>query len=186
MFLISPTPGIEVVEQSDTIHRMDDNPCTCSSLHIQGTFTYTDTHRCPLHNDTMEHDCTSKNIVPGLIVPSDERLDTPQPVEDRCICSSLHIHGNSVNVCYYHCCPVHNDTMEYNYTHDNIVAGQSNSIQFREMPETISTPEPVEDACVCFMLHVQGSSSYKYYNRCPVHNDTEDHNCTRRNVVLGK
>ena len=181
--------GLQAVEQPGdicTTKRVDD-ACVCSSLHVQGRFKYSKYyHRCPLHNDTMEHNCTTKNIVPGLIVPSNERLDTPQPVEDRCICSSLHIHGNSVNVCYYHCCPVHNDTMEYNYTHDNIVAGQSNSIQFREMPETISTPEPVEDACVCFMLHVQGSSSYKYYNRCPVHNDTEDHNCTRRNVVLGR
>ena len=96
-------------EQSETIHRVED-ACICSSLHVQGTFTYTDTHRCPLHNDTMEHDCTSKNIVPGLIVPSDEQLDTPCAVEDRCICSSLLIHGSSVNVRYYHRCPVHNNT----------------------------------------------------------------------------
>ena len=101
--------GLQAVEQSETIHRVED-ACICSSLHIQGTFTYTDSHRCPLHNDTLEHDCTVKNIVPGLIVPSDERLDTPQPVEDRCICSSLHIHGNSVNVHYYHRCPIHNNT----------------------------------------------------------------------------
>ena len=68
---------------SQAIYRREaDNACICSSLHIQGTFTYADTHRCMLHNDTLEHDCTTKNIVPGLIVLSDERLDTPQPVED--------------------------------------------------------------------------------------------------------
>ena len=106
--------GLQAVEQSETIHRVED-ACICSSLHIQGTFTYTDSHRCPLHNDTLEHDCTVKNIVPGLIVPSDERLDTPQPVEDRCICSSLHIHGNSVNVHYYHRCPIHNNTASWRW-----------------------------------------------------------------------
>ena len=148
MFLISPTSEIEVVEQSDTIHRMDDNTCTCSSLHIQGTFTYTDSHRCLLHNDTMEHDRTSKNIVPGLIVPSDERLHAPQPVEDRCTCSSLHVHGNLVNVCYYHRGPVHNDIMEHDCTHTIIVTGQSNLVQSHEMPLKISSPQPVEDACV--------------------------------------
>ena len=130
MFLISATPELEVVEQSDTIHRMDDNTCTCSSLHIHGRLTHKHTHRCPLHNDTIEHDCTSKNIVPGLVVPSDERLDTPQPVEDRCVCSSLPVHGSSVNVRYYHHCPVHNDMMEHDCTHDNIVTGQSNFEQF--------------------------------------------------------
>ena len=125
IFWISPNPGNEVVEQSDTIYRREaDNACICSSLHIQGTFTYTDSHRFPLHNDTLEHDRTS----PGLIVPDDEQLDTPQPVEDQCICSSLHVHGN-----YYHHCPVHNDTMEHDYTHDNIVTGQSKFVQFREM-----------------------------------------------------
>ena len=66
--------GPQADEQSETNHtaKKEDNACTCSSLHIQGTFTYADTHRCMLHNDTMEHDCTVKNIVPGLIVPSDE------------------------------------------------------------------------------------------------------------------
>ena len=112
-----------------------DDTCICSSLHVQGTFTYTDSHRCPLHNDTMEHDCTSKNIVPGLIVPSDGQLDTPQAVEDRCICGSLHIHGNSVNVRYYHRCPVHNDTLEHNCTHNNTVTGKTNFVQFGELPE---------------------------------------------------
>ena len=128
----------------------------------------------------MEHDCTTKNIVPGLIVPSDGQLDTPQAVEDRCICSSLHIHGNSVNVRYYHRCPVHNDTLEHDCTHNNIVTGQTNFVQFddSELPETINTPEPVEDACVCSTLHMQGNSVHKHYNRCPVHNDTEEHNCT--------
>ena len=105
-----------------------EKPTMLASAHhctsIQGTFTYTDSHRFPLHNDTLEHDRTS----PGLIVPDDEQLDTPQPVEDQCICSSLHVHGN-----YYHHCPVHNDTMEHDYTHDNIVTGQSKFVQFREM-----------------------------------------------------
>ena len=174
-FWISPTPGNEVVEQSDTIHRMEDNACICSSLHIQGRLTYADTRRCPLHNDTMEHNCTTKNIVPGLIVPSDGQLDAPQPVEDLCICSSLHVHGSSVNVHFDHRCPVHNDTLEHDCTHDNIVIGQSNFVQFREMPETISTPEPVEDACICSTLYIQGGSSYKYQHRCPIHNDTEEH-----------
>ena len=66
--------GPQADEQSETNHtaKKEDDACTCSSLHIQGTFTYADTHRCMLHNDTMEHDCTVKNIVPGLIVPSDE------------------------------------------------------------------------------------------------------------------
>ena len=100
--------GLQADEQSETIHtaKREDSTCICSSLHIQGRFTYTDSHRCPLHNDTMEHDCTSKNIISGLIVPSDGRLDTPRTVEDRCICTSLHIHGNSVNVRYYHRCRV--------------------------------------------------------------------------------
>ena len=115
----------------------------------------------------MEHDCTTKNIVPGLIVPGGRRLDTPHAV-DRCICSSLHIHGNSVNVRYYHRCPVHNDTMEHNCTHFSIVTGQSNFVQFGEMPETISMPESVEDACICSMLHIQGNCVHKYQYRCPV------------------
>ena len=173
MFWISSTPEIEA---SYTIHSMEDNTCTCSSMHIQGRLTYTDTHRCPLHNDTMEHDCTVKNIVPGLIVPSDGQLDAPQPVEDRCVCSSLHVHGNLVNVCYYHRCPVHNDTLEHDCTNDNIVTGQANFVQVDKLPETNSTPEPVEDACicstnctpqsakdacVCSTLHIQGGSAYK-------------------------
>ena len=160
--------GLQAAERSETIHtrKRREYGCTCSSLH---------THRCPLHNDTMEHNRTTKNIVPGLIVPSDEQLDTPQPVEDRCICSSLHVHGSSVNVHFDHRCPVHNDTLEHDCTHDNIVIGQSNFVQFREMPETISTPEPVEDACICSTLYIQGGSSYKYQHRCPIHNDTEEH-----------
>ena len=179
--------GLQAVEQSETIHRVED-ACICSSLHIQGTFIYTDTHRCPLHNDTMEHDCTSKNIVPGLIVPSDERLDTPQPVEDRCICSSLHIHGSSVNVCCYHRCSVHNDTMEHDCMHANIVTGQTNFIRFDELPETINTPQPVEDACTCSTLHIQGKQyksttiDVQYTKTC-----TEEHtDYTRRNTVIGQ
>ena len=52
--------------------------------------------------------------------------------------------------------------------------------------ETISTPEPVKDSCVCSTLHSQGNSAYIYNYRCPVHNDTEEHNCKRRNVVIGR
>ena len=128
----------------------------------------------------------SKNIVLGLIVSSEGRLDTPQAVEDRCICSSLHIHGNSVNVRYYHRCPLHNDTLEHDCTHNNIATGQSNFVQFGEMPETINMPKPVEDACICSTLHIQGRSTFKYQYRCPIHNDTEEHNCMRRNIVMGK
>ena len=148
--------GLQTVEQLEV--KREDNTCICSSLHVQGRFTYTDSRRCPLHNDTMEHDCTSKNIVPGLIVPSDGQLDTPQAVEDWCICTSLHIHGNSVNVCYCHRCPVHNDTLEHDCTHNNIVTGQSNFVQFDELPLTISTSQSVEDACTCSTLHIQGNS----------------------------
>ena len=182
-------PQLQADERSETNHtaKKEDNACTCSSMHIQGTFTYTDSHRCTLHNDTMEHDCTVKNIVPGLIVPSDERLHAPQPVEDRCICSSLHVHGSSVNVRYYHRCSVHNDTMEHDCMHTNIVTGQTNFIRFDELPETINTPQPVEDACICSTLHIQGKAIHKYYNRCPVHNDTEEHtDYTRRNIVIGQ
>ena len=182
---ISPTPGNEVVETICTTRRVED-ACICSSLHVQGTFTYTDSHRCPLHNDTLEHDCTSKNIVPGLIVSSDGGLETPCAVEDWCICSSLHIHGNLVNVRYYHRCPVHNDTMEHDCTHFNTVTGQSNLVKFGETPETISMPKPVEDACICSTLQIQGNSAYKYQYRCLVHNDTEEHNCMRSNVVIGR
>ena len=172
-FLDFPTPGNQVVDTICTARRVED-ACICSSLHVQGTFTYTDTHRCPLHNDTMEHDCTSKNIVPGLIVPSDGQLNTPQAVEDRCICSSLHIHGNSVDVCFYHHCPVHNDTLEHDRTHFNIVTGQTNFVQFGEMP--ISTPQSAEEACVCSTLHIQENSVHKHYNRCPVHNEEHNYN----------
>ena len=191
-YWISPTEiamGLQADEQSETIHtaKREDNACICSSLHVQGTFTYTDSHRCPLHNDTLEHDCTSKNIVPGLIAPSDGQLDTPQAVEDRCICSSLHIHGNLLNICYYHRCPVHNDTLtEHDYTHTNIVIGQSNFVRFDKLPLKISTPQSAENACVCSSFHVQENSVHKHYNRCPVHNDTEEHNCTLRNTVIGR
>ena len=118
-------------------------------------------------------------------VEQSETIHTAKIVEDTCICSSLHVQGNRVNVRYYHRCPVHNDTMEHDCTHNNIVTGQSNFVRFDELPETISTPEPVEDACVCSTLHMQGNSVHKY-NRCPVHNDTEEHNCTLRNTVMGR
>ena len=159
-----------------------DDTCICSSSHVQGRLTHKNSHRCPVHNDTMEHDCTTKNIVPGLIVPGDGQLDTPQAVEDRCICicTSLHVHGNSVDACYYHRCPVHNDTLEHNCTHNNIVTGKTNFVRFGELPK------PAEDACICSTLHIQGNSVHKHYNRCPVHNDTEEHNCTRRNTVMGR
>ena len=116
-------------------------------------------------------------------VEQPETIHTAKKVEDACICSSLHVQGNRVNVRYYHRCPVHNDTLEHDCTHNNIVTGQSNIVRFDEQPETSSTPEPVEDACVCSTLHIQGSSAYKYQYRCSVHNDTEEHNCTRRNLV---
>ena len=181
--------GLQAVERSETIHtgkRVED-ACICSSVHVQGKFMYNKyNHRCPLHNDTMEHNCTSKNIVPGLIVPSDGRPDTPQAVEDRCICSSLHIQGNSVNVCYCHRCPVHNDTLEHDCTHTNIVIGQSNFAQFDELPLKISAPQSAENTCICSTLHMQGNTVHKHYNRCPVHNDTEENNCTRRNTVIGR
>ena len=193
-YWISPTEiamGLQAVEQPGdicTTKRVDD-ACICrsSSLHVQERFKYCKySHRCPLHNDTMEHDRTTKNIVPGLIVPSDERLDTHCAVEDRCICSSLHVHGNSVNIRYYHRCPVHNDTMEHDCTHDNIVTGQSNFVQFGELPLKISSPQPAKDACTCSILHFQKNTEHKYQYRCPVHNDTEEHNCTPRNTVIGR
>ena len=133
-------------------------------------------------NEVVETICTVRRVEDAC----DGRLDTPCAVEDQCICSSLHIHGNLVNVRYYHRCPVHNDTLEHDCTHDNIVTGQSNFVRFAVLSETISTPEPVEDACVCSTLHTQGSSAYKYQYRCPVHNDTEEHNCTRRNTVMDR
>ena len=180
--------GLQAVEQSESIHRRVDDACICSSLHIQGRFKYSKYyHRCPLHNDTMEHNCTTKNIVPGLIVPSDGQLDTPCAVEDRCICSSLHVHGSSVNVRYYHRCPVHNDTMEHDCTQDNIVTGQCNFAQFDRLPLKISSsPQQVKDTCTCSMLHFKENSVHKYQYRCPVHNDTEEHNCTLRNTVIGR
>ena len=116
-------------------------------------------------------------------VEQPETIHTAKRVEDTCICSSLHVQGNRVNVHYYHRCPVHNDTLEHDCTCNNIVTGQS---KFDEQPETISTQEPAEDACICSTLHIQGSSAYKYQYRCPVHNDTEEHNCTRRNIVMGR
>ena len=119
-------------------------------------------------------------------VEQSETIHTAKIVEDTCICSSLVVQGNRVNVCSYHRCPVHNDAMEHDCTHNNIVTGQSNFVKFDKLPETISTPEPVEDACICSMLHIQGSSVHKHYNRCPVHNDTEEHNYTRRNTVMGR
>ena len=133
-------------------------------------------------NEVVETICTARRVEDAC----DRQLDTPQAVEDQCICSSLHIHGNLVNVCYYHRCPVHNDTMEHDCTHFNTVTGQSNFVRFGELPETISTPVPVEDACICSTLHIQGSSVHKHYNRCTVHNDTEEHNCARRNTVMGR
>ena len=159
--------GLQAVEQPETIHtakRVEDT-CICSSLHVQGTFIYTDSHRCPLHNDTMEHNCTSKSIVPGLIVPGDGQLDTPQAAEDE----------NLVNIRYYHCCPVHNDTLEHNCMTNNIVTGQTNFVQFGELPETINMAQPVGDTCICSMLHIQGKVVQKYYKRCPVHNNNEEH-----------
>ena len=119
-------------------------------------------------------------------VERSETIHTGKKMEDACICSSMHVQGNRVNFHCYHRCPVHNDTMEHDYTHDNIVTGQSNFVQIDKLPETNCMPEPVEDACICSTLHIQGGSSYKYQYRCPVHNDTEEHNCTRRNVVMGK
>ena len=116
-------------------------------------------------------------------VEQPETIHTAKRVEDTCICSSLHVQGNRVNVRYYHRCPVHNDTMEHDCAHNSIVTGQTN---FDKLPETISTPEPVEDTCVCSTLHIQGSSAYNYQYRCPVHNDTEEHNCTKRNTVMGR
>ena len=99
-------------------------------------------------------------------VEQPETIHTAKRVEDTCICSSLLVQGNRVKVCYYHRCPVHNDTLEHNCTHNNIVTGQS---KFDEQPETISTPESAKDACICSTLHIQGNSTYKYQYRCSVH-----------------
>ena len=160
--------GLQADEWPETIHtaKRENSTCICSSLHVQGTFIYTDSHRCLLHNDNMEHDCTTQNIVSGLIVPGGRRLDTPQAV-DWCICTSLHIHGNSVNVRYYHRCPVHNDTLEHDYTPTNIVTGQSNFVRLGELPETIN----MYQSCICSALYtgIQRKVMQKYCNKCPVH-----------------
>ena len=71
-------------------------------------------------------------------VEQPEMIHTANRVEDTCICSSLVVQGNRVNVRYYHRCPVHNDTLEHDCTHNNISTGQSN---FDELAETISTPD---------------------------------------------
>ena len=56
-------------------------------------------------------------IVMGLqAVEQPEAIHTAKRVEDACICSSLLVQGNRVNVRYYHRCPVHNDTLEHNCT----------------------------------------------------------------------
>ena len=114
----------------------------------------------------MEHNCTTKNIVPGLIVPSDGQLHTPQAAED----------GSLVNtIRSYHHCPVHSDTMEHNCMTNNIVTGHANFVRLGKLPEMINMAQPVEDACICSTLHIQGEVVQKYYERCPVHNDTEEH-----------
>ena len=42
--------GLQADERSETIHTAKrEDACNCSSLHVQGMFTYTDSHRCPLH-----------------------------------------------------------------------------------------------------------------------------------------
>ena len=131
----------------------------------------------------MEHDCTTKDIVPGLIVSSDGGLDTPQAVEDWCICSSLHVHGNSVNVHYYHCCPVHNDTLKHTCTHNNLVTGQSNFAQFDELPETIRMPQ---SRMLVSVLHYTFRETL-YTNATDVQFITTlEHNCTLRNTVIGR
>jgi len=111
-----------------------DDACICSSLHIQGAVMHKSYHRCPVHNDTMEHNRTRRNIVTGHLVH--RKQNTPQPVEDSCICSSVHIHGNLVNVRYSHRCPIHNDTMEHDCTRSNIVTGCGfiNLVQCNELP----------------------------------------------------
>jgi len=113
-------------EQTVDIQTVDD-ACICSSLHIQGgAVMHKYYHRCPVHNDTMENNRTRRNIVTGH--PVHRKKNTPQPVEDLCICSSVHIHGNLVNVRCSHRCPIHNDTMEHDCTRRNIVTGCGNTI----------------------------------------------------------
>ena len=92
-------------------------------------------------------------------VEQPETIHTAKRVEDTCICSSLHVQGNRVNVRYYHHCPVHNDTLEHNCTHNNIVTGQSNFVQFNELPETVNMYQPVGDACICSALHWHSGKS---------------------------
>ena len=93
-------------------------------------------HKCPVHNDTMEHNRSRRNTVTGHLVQRKHTPPHPQPVEDSCICSSLHVHGNLVNVRYSHRCPLHNDTMEHDCTRRNIVTGRGNvnSVQSDELP----------------------------------------------------
>jgi len=133
-------------------------------------------HRCPVHNDTMEHNRTRRNIVTGHLVH--RKQNTPQPVEDSCICSSLHIQGAVMHKSY-HRCPVHNDTMEHNRTRRNIVTGH---LVHRKR----NTPQPVKDSCICSSVNIHGNLvNVRYSHRCPIHNDTMEHNCTRRNIVTG-
>ena len=137
--------------------RTVDDACICSSLHIQGAAMHKCYHRCPVHNDTMEHNRSRRNIVPGHLVQRRRTTPHPQPVEDPCICSSLHVHGNLVNERYSHCCPIHNDTMEHDCTRRNIVTGcgNVNSVQCNELPLMIRNLQPVEDAHSCSPLHIE-------------------------------
>jgi len=130
-------------EQTVDIQTVDD-ACICSSLHIQGTVMHKYYHRCPVHNDTMENNRTRRNIVTGH--PVHRKKNTPQPVEDLCICSSVHIHGNLVNVRCSHRCPIHNDTMEHDCTRRNIVTGCGNTIVAwsDELPSKACTLWPFE------------------------------------------
>ena len=56
-------------------------------------------------------------------VEQSETIHTAKKTEDACVCSSLYVQGNRVNVRYYHRCSVHNDTLEHDCTHNNIVTG---------------------------------------------------------------
>ena len=142
----------------------------CTFRECPHTRTATDVHYIMILWSTIVR---VRTLFLGWSYPSDGRLDTPQAVEDRCICSSLHIYGNSVDVCYYHRCPVHSDTAEHNCMHTNIVTRHANFVRLGELPETNNMPQPVGDACICSTLHIQGKVVQKYYKRCPVHNDTE-------------
>jgi len=118
-------------EQVQTVDSLTvDDTCICSS----GAVMHKYYHRCPVHNDTMEHNRTRRNIVTGHLVH--RKRNTPQPVEYSCICSSVHIHGNLVNVRYSHRCPIHNDMMEHDCTRRNIVTGCGfiNLVQCNELP----------------------------------------------------